>query len=166
MKNDSMPTVEQKWRTNMDKVHYARNFPGRMKEWGESIGKRVQEVIDVPGASRMTVLLYADHTFMLVHESSEPAGADLLHAIEALRPHLADEMSAAYAELDELIVSDRELTRRARLENILGAIRTNIGKIPELHEEIPHLLRVLAAKSGQANDGADDEPEDGLTDAE
>lgn len=149
-----MRTVERKWRTNMDKVQYARDFPGRMKDWSESIGKRVEEVIEVPGASRMKAILYEDRSFVLVHDLAEPAGADILHAIEALRPHLAEELHAAYDELDELIGSDRELTRRARLENILGAIRSNIGNIPELHQEIPHLLSILAAKGDTASDVA------------
>ncbi|MFZ1573063.1 MAG: hypothetical protein WAT89_10040 [Candidatus Kapaibacterium sp.] len=49
-----------------------------------------------------------------------------------------------FDEFIDMIQKDIELTRISRQENILGAIKTNIDKIPELFVLIPELLEKLS----------------------
>jgi len=143
-----MSSNERKWEANREKVAYARQFPGMVSDLKETVGKTVAEVRESVGAPGLTAIIFTDLTFHLTHNGREPVPADLLRALEELRPLLASGHGDAYRRLDELSRVDRELSRRARLENILGAIRTNIGAMPELGERVRALLDELDAGGG------------------
>ena len=46
----------------------------------------------------------------------------------------------AYREYEALAQRDREATRAARMENILGAIHNNVDDIPDLKDRIRALV--------------------------
>ncbi len=138
-----MNSVQEKWKANSDKVAYAKSFPGLLNSWKEAEGKGVQSVFSLPDTPGVLVVLFDDSTFIVSGISSvDPA--PLLSAIAALRDEIGEQYEDAYRELDELTEHDRELTRQARLENILGAIRNNIRMLPELHERVPELMKKLS----------------------
>lgn len=70
-----------------------------------------------------------------------PEPRDLKEGITAARSTLESAHLDAYAEYDRLAHLDKEATRAARMENILGAIQTNLGQIPELKDRIRSLVK-------------------------
>ncbi|MEO5931167.1 MAG: hypothetical protein ABIR47_14640 [Candidatus Kapaibacterium sp.] len=138
-----MRTVEKKWRTNREKVEHARAFPGMLGSWSDAAGRTIREVVEIAGVPDLSAIIFEDDTFLMIAPARAPLPAELLIALAALRSRLETRYADAYARLDELSLSDRELTRMARMENILGAITGNIGAIPELYEAIPELLAAL-----------------------
>ncbi|MBI3805712.1 MAG: hypothetical protein HY282_18325 [Nitrospirae bacterium] len=131
--------VEKKWRANAEKVAFAKGFPGRLTDWAAAEGKTVERVLSI-GAAR--ALLFSDGTFLIV-AASEPEPAVLIAALLAARPLLERHHPKGYETLDRHISTDRELQRRARLENIMGAIRNNLPQIPELKEALRRFVREL-----------------------
>lgn len=141
--NKQIKTIEQKWRANIEKVAYVKAFPGRLGEWTSAAGKQIEAVVSIDAGIALTAVVFADHTFMVTSGARDPEPADLLRSILHLRPMLQESHGDAYEKLDSLTVDDKELTRLARMENVLGAIRNNIVQMPELFEQIPQLLRQL-----------------------
>jgi uncharacterized protein YhaN len=103
-----------------------------------------RDVVLINQDEAFVATVYTDGCFLIEVSGRKPTPADILKALWLLRDRLP-EHAAAYAKLDELAAADRELTRLARKENILGAIRNNIAMLPELYEEIPRLLDELRA---------------------
>ena len=127
---------EVKWAANRAKVAFAMAFPGLLLDWKDAQGKTISAV--VPG-SETTVVLFADGTF-IVAPVRELDPASLVAALAAARPRLESVRADAYATLDRLDATDRELARRARLEKVLGAIRHNAREIPELKDAVRRLV--------------------------
>ncbi|MBI3597149.1 MAG: hypothetical protein HY203_08365 [Nitrospirae bacterium] len=73
----------------------------------------------------------------------DPTIHQIYEGIQSIRPELESRHSEAYRKLDNKVLQDKEMTRKARLEKILGAIRNNMVEIPELKEEIEKLIRRL-----------------------
>lgn len=140
-----MASVE-KWQANREKVTYAKSFPGLLSAWSEVRGKRVETVVPVDDRA-FFVLIFDDKTFLITGVSeSEPA--QILEALRAARHVLEPVYPEAYRSLDQHTLRDKELTRKARLENILGAIRNNLAQIPELPSELEKLLNELKPPPG------------------
>ena len=135
-----MPTPNEKWEANREKVAFARAFPGRLVSWADAVGRTVEAVVS---SGNNAVVLFADGAFLIVPQS-DPEPAAILAALAAARPRLAARHAEAFGALDRLTDRDRELTRRARLDNILGAIRHNAAEIPELKEAVRRLLDDLS----------------------
>jgi diglucosylglycerate octanoyltransferase len=136
-----MSNLEDKWKANRSKVSFARQFPGLLAAWSDLEGKQIRRVIPLekhPGA----VLIMEDRTWAVV-PNLDPDPAPLQEGIHRAKDVLEGTYRAAYEELERLTAVDRELTRKSRKENILGAIRNNLDQIPELKEEIQALLSRL-----------------------
>jgi hypothetical protein len=129
------PSPEEKWAANRAKVEFAMTFPGLIREWKDARGKTVDAVID---CADVRAVIFTDGAFALV-PSRELDPATVVAALAAARPLLERVHAEAYATLDRLAARDRELGRRARLGNILGAIRHNAEDIPELKDAVRRL---------------------------
>jgi len=134
-------STEEKWKMNAKKVAFAKAFPGRLQHWHETIGKKIKQVIELE-KEKMEVILFSDATFIVIpNPNAKPAL--LLQALRAAMPVLRQHYEAAYKTLDDFIASDQELQRKARLDNIMGAIHNNYPKIPELKVELRRFLEEI-----------------------
>lgn len=138
---DKTMSTDAVWKANMEKVAFVKQFAGRLHTWDEAAGKKVEKVLALDGRSG-SVVVFHDRTFLVVPKL-EPEPADLLAALMTARTDLEAEHADLYAELDRLMLREKELLRRARLEKILGAVTHNLPAIPELKEELLKLLSKL-----------------------
>ncbi len=136
-----MSSIEQKWAANDEKTAFIKSFPGLFLSWSECLGKKVKEVVPLKDGAG-AALMMEDGTFT-VAPKADPTIHQILEAIRSLRPELESRLPEAYRKLDEKVALDKEMTRKARLEKILGAIQNNMAEIPELKEEITKLIRRL-----------------------
>jgi hypothetical protein len=132
---------QEKWQANMEKVAFAKQFPGLLRDWAEAKGKRIASIVPLAGRPGQ-VILFDDRTF-LVAGLLDPEPADLLNGIVAAAKPLEEWYPEAFARLNELKEKDERLTQQARQEKILGAIRHNAGSLPGLKEAITKLLKEL-----------------------
>ncbi len=130
--------VEKKLQANSEKVAFAKSFPGQLASWDAAVGKEVDRVMTLKGRPSCMVI-FADRTF-IVSSMAYLEPADLISLLLAARPLLDAHYKEAYQALDQCMVSDKEMQRMARLENILGAVKNNLPQIPELKEALKHLL--------------------------
>jgi hypothetical protein len=129
------PSPEEKWAANREKVAYAMAFPGLLRDWNAARGKAVDTVIE---SGEVRVVVFTDGTFLLASARDlDPAA--VVAALATARARLEPPHAEGYATLDRLAARDRDLSRRARLENILGAIRHNAADIPELKDAVRRL---------------------------
>lgn len=131
--------VGKKWQTNMEKVAFAKAFPGRLVKWEMAVGKKIERVVFV-NAKETGLAVFDDGTFIFI-PSPDPEPADLIQALLAGRIFIDRHHPEAYQELDRWIATDKEMQRMARLENIMGAIRNNLPQIPELKEKLKQFLK-------------------------
>jgi hypothetical protein len=136
-----MSSIEQKWAANEVKTAFIKSFPGLFLSWSQCTGKRVDKIIPLKDGTGF-VLSMEDGTFTVAGKI-DPTIHQILEGIQALRPDLESRFLQAYRDLDEKIAQDKEMTRKARLEKILGAIQNNLAELPELKEEIAKLLKRL-----------------------
>jgi|CXWL01.1.fsa_nt_gi hypothetical protein len=132
--------VEEKWKANLIKVAYMKQFPGLLPSWAAAQGKTVGAVFLLPSKPGSSAMLFTDGTF-LVTPALAPEPWQLGEALSALRPLLEQRQAAAYAEYDRLVAQDREALRVARVEKILGAIDNNLALVPELKDRIRTLVK-------------------------
>jgi hypothetical protein len=139
----------EKWQANAEKVAYAKHFPGLLSDWADARGKTIVSVIPLSSAEGGSgggrpgqVVLFDDRTF-LVTGLLDPEPADLLNGLFAAGAQLEPWYPEAYARLCALRDTDEQLTRQARLEKILGAIRHNAKNLPELKEAVARLLKEI-----------------------
>ena len=136
-----MSSIPEKWKANEAKTDFILKFPGRMRAWEDCRGKTIEHVVPLPKGEG-AVLIMTDHTF-LVSALVNPDTKTIQEALSVVRPHLEGFYGDAYLELERLTEADRDLSRKSRLENILGAVRTNAPDIPELKKELQKLLDTL-----------------------
>jgi hypothetical protein len=130
--------VQKKWQINMEKVAFAKSFPGRLMTWDAAVGKKVERTAAID-EGRIGMVIFDDGTFIFI-PSPDPAPADLIQTLLAGRSFLERSHPEAFIELDRWIATDKEMQRMARLENIMGAIRNNLPQIPELKEKLTKFL--------------------------
>ncbi len=135
---DKDKMVAKKWKMNAKKVAFAKAFPGRVKDWNETKGKKVEEVIKLEKI-KIELVIFSDTTFIFVPNPDDNP-ALLIRSLLNAKPYLASHYKEAYGTLDQLIGLDKELQGMARLENIMGAIRNNYPEIPELKTELKKFL--------------------------
>jgi len=145
-KKGSVMYIEKKWKTNLEKVSFAKAFPGLIRHWDEVVGQAVQAIVPVEGKS-VFVLIFEGGKFAFI-SPMEPQPSELLAALSAARLYLERYHPEAYGTLDRFSRDDREMQRMARLENIVGAIRNNLPQIPELKETLRNLLEEIDAAGG------------------
>ncbi|MFY9268203.1 MAG: hypothetical protein WAO55_00470 [Candidatus Manganitrophaceae bacterium] len=148
---ETVKYTERKWRANAEKVAFAKSFPGRLPDWKSAEGKAIERVIEA-GPS-VQLVLFSDGTFV-VTPLPELEPAPLIAALLAARPFLERYHREGYETLDRHILTDREMQRMARLENIVGAIKNNLPQIPELRDELRRFLeRTEESVEGEAPSG-------------
>ena len=133
--------IEKKWKANLEKVSFAKGFPGLIRQWEDVVGQSVLAIVPIDGKPDL-VLIFEGGKFAFI-SPMEPQPAELLAGLAAARPYLEPYHQAAYETLDRFSQDDREMQRMARLENIVGAIRNNLAQIPELKETLRKLLEEL-----------------------
>jgi len=136
----------EKWQANMEKVAFAKRFPGLLHDWSEAKGKRIASLIPLTGRPGQ-VILFDDRTF-LVAGWLDPDPADLVIGLFAAEQPLREWYPDAFARLVELRKRDDQLTQQARVEKIAGAIRHNAG-LPGLKEAVARVLGELSSSDGE-----------------
>ncbi len=136
-----MSVIEEKWAANEEKVAFIKKFPGLFLAWLDASGKKIRKAIPLKDGVG-TVLSMEDGSFTVAGKI-DPTAHQILEGIQKLRPELESRYREAYRVLDQKVALDQEMTRRARLEKILGAIQNNMSELPELKEEIMKLLEKL-----------------------
>lgn len=134
-----MSANEAKWKANQEKVAFLKQFPGLLRSWDEVAGRTVTSVTAID-QSDGKVLMLDNGTFAIV-SPLKPEPKELRDGITAVATRLRDLYPEAYREYEALAQRDREATRTARLENILGAIHNNLNDIPELKDRIRSLVK-------------------------
>ncbi len=136
-----MSSIEEKWAANDEKTAFIKSFPGLFLSWSDCVGKKVKKLVPLKDGAG-AALIMEDGAFTVAPKIDPPIH-QILEAVRLLRPELESSLPETYRKLDEKMALDKEMTRKARLENILGAIRNNMAEIPELKEEITKLIRQL-----------------------
>jgi hypothetical protein len=142
---------QEKWQANMDKVAFARRFPGLLHDWTEAKGKRIMSIVPLSaagGGRPGQVILFDDRTF-LVAGLPDPDPADLLNGLFAAETALREWYPDAFARLIELREQDERLTLQARVGKIAGAIRHNAG-LPGLKEAVTQVLNELSSSQAKS----------------
>ena len=65
--------VEEKWKANLEKVAFMKQFPGLLGNWEALTGKTIKAVIPLKGKQGAAVLVCTDGTFTIV--PADGAGA-------------------------------------------------------------------------------------------
>jgi len=132
--------VEEKWKANLEKVAFMKQFPGLLGNWETLTGKTIKAVIPLKGKQGSAVLVCTDGTFTIVPAmASEPY--ELSEALTVGRALLEPSHQAAYVEYDRLVKKDKDALKSARVEKILGAIHNNVEQHPELKERLKELVK-------------------------
>ncbi|MBM4126720.1 MAG: hypothetical protein FJ247_05130 [Nitrospira sp.] len=134
-----MPT-EDKWKANLEKVAFAKRFPGLLPEWQACQGKTVEAITPLTGKQGAAVVTFTDGSYAVVPPLA-PEAWELGQALIDARHHLEPSHREAYQEYDRLTAKDKEALRSARLEKILGAIHNNVEHIPELKDRLKALVK-------------------------
>ena len=131
---------QDKWKANMEKVAFMKEFPGLLGHWESLRGKTVESVIMLKGKQGAAAIVFADGSFTI----APPMGAEPYELGEALtvaRTLLEPKHRTAYVEFDRLVKKDKDTLKAARLEKIIGAIENNLEQIPELKERLKALVK-------------------------
>ena len=132
--------VEEKWKANLEKVAFMKQFPGLLGHWEALAGKTIKAVILLKGKQGAAVLVCTDGTFTIVPPmASEPY--ELGEALVVARTLLEPTHQAAYVEYDRLVKKDKDALKSARVEKILGAIQNNLEQHPELKDRLKELVK-------------------------
>lgn len=132
--------VEEKWKANLEKVAFMKQFPGLLGDWTALAGKTITDVIPLKGKQGAAVLVCNDGAFTILPPmATEPY--ELGEALTVARSLLEPAHQAAYVEYDRLAKKDKDALMAARADKILGAIRNNLEQIPELKNRLKELVK-------------------------
>lgn len=132
--------AEDKWKANLEKVAFSKQFPGLSLNWDAVTGKTVEAVTPLTGKQGAAVVSFTDGSFLVVPPLA-PEPWELGQALVDARKHLEPKHREAYQEYDRLAHKDKEALRSARLEKIIGAIQNNLEQIPELKDRLKNLVK-------------------------
>ena len=132
--------VEEKWKANLEKVAFAKQFPGLTLDWNACAGKTVQTVVPLTGKQGAAVVVFTDGFFTVVPPLN-PQPWELGQALIEARAQLEPTHKTAYVEYDRLAKRDKDALKAARLEKIVGAIQNNLEQIPELKDRLKALVK-------------------------
>jgi hypothetical protein len=133
-------SVEEKWKANLEKVAFMKQFPGLLGSWDMLAGKTVESVIPLKGKQGAAVLVCSDGTFTIAPPMA-PEPYELGEALVVARAVLEPTHQAAYVEYDRLVKKDKDALKSARVEKILGAIHNNLEQFPELKDRLKELVK-------------------------
>lgn len=132
--------IEEKWKANLEKVAFMKQFPGLLGSWQALEGKTVEAVIALKGKEGAAAIFFSDGSFTITPPMVvEPY--ELSEALTVGRTFLEPKHRAAFAEYDRLVKKDKDALRSARLEKIVGAIQNNLEQIPELKDRLKELVK-------------------------
>jgi hypothetical protein len=132
--------VEEKWKANLEKVAFMKQFPGLLGGWEALAGKTITDVIPLKGKQGAAVLVCADGAFTILPPmATEPY--ELGEALTVARSLLEPAHQQAYVEYDRLAKKDKDALMAARADKILGAIQNNLEQIPELKDRLKELVK-------------------------
>ncbi len=132
--------TEDKWKANLEKVAFMKEFPGLLGSWDALKGKTIEAVIPLKGKQGAAAIICSDGSFTVAPPMmTEPY--ELGETLTAGRSFLEPKHGPAYREYDRLAKKDKDALRQARLEKILGAIENNLEQIPELKERLKTLVK-------------------------
>jgi diglucosylglycerate octanoyltransferase len=132
--------VEEKWKANLEKVAFMKQFPGLLGNWESVADKTIQAVIPLKGKQGTAVLVCTDGSFTIV-PAMAPEPYELGEALVAARMLLEPVHRTAYVEYDRLVKKDRDALKSARVDKILGAIQNNLEQHPELKDRLKELVK-------------------------
>jgi len=132
--------AEEKWKANMEKVAFMKEFPGVAFNWEEVAGKTVESVTPLPSKPGFATLVFTDGSFIVAPQvDTQPK--ELGEGLNTARASLEPKHPEPYKEYDRLAKRDKDATRAARADKIIGAIRNNLEQIPELKDRIRRLVK-------------------------
>ncbi|WP_455243865.1 hypothetical protein [Petrachloros mirabilis] len=132
--------TEDKWKANLEKVAFMKQFPGLLGSWEDLRGRTIEAVIPLKGKQGSAAIIFTDGTFTVAPPMvTEPY--ELGETLEAARRFLEPKHQKAYVEYDRLVNQDKEALKSARLEKIIGAIENNLEQIPELKDRLKALIK-------------------------
>lgn len=132
--------VEEKWKANLEKVAFMKQFPGLLGQWEALTGKSILTVIPLKGKQGAAAIVCTDGTFTIAPPmATEPY--ELGEALTVARAYLEPKHQAAFTEYDRLVKKDKDALKAARADKIIGAIENNLEKIPELKERLKALVK-------------------------
>lgn len=132
--------AEDKWKANLEKVAFMKQFPGLLGRWETLAGKTVEAVIPLKGKQGAAAIVFTDGSFTVAPPmATEPY--ELGETLAAARRLLEPKHRQAYVEYDRLVRQDKEALKAARLEKIVGAIENNLEQIPELKDRLKALVK-------------------------
>jgi hypothetical protein len=132
--------TEDKWKANLEKVAFMKQFPGLLGSWESLNGKTIEAVIPLKCKQGAAAIICSDGTFAV----APPMAAEPYELGETLavgRSRLEPKHGTAYREYDRLAKKDKDALRLARLEKIIGAIENNLEQIPELKDRLKALVK-------------------------
>lgn len=129
-----MTYAERKWKASEEKVRFAKSFPPLLKRKDDA-----KRALKTERLRFGELIIYDDYrfTFEPLDENDVPK---FLSNLRESRRFLYEHHREHYDKFDELDAMDKELTRLARFEKLLGAIVNNALAFPELIEAIPKCL--------------------------
>jgi len=130
--------IDDKWRLNRKKNDFARSCPALLTSLSDAQGKTVERVIPLTKQGDSVILFKGG--FFLIGSFGPVMPPELLEGLNLLREFIEPVFPDFYRELDRMSIEDRELSRLAKLENILGAIRNNAKNLPELKDALRKAL--------------------------
>lgn len=132
--------IEDKWKVNMEKVAFTKQFPGLTLDWKTCERKTIEAVVPLTGKPNASVIVFTDGSFT-VAPFLTPEPWELGQALLDARKYLEPKHQAAYETYDRLAKKDKDALRSARLEKIIGAIQNNLEQIPELKDRLKALVK-------------------------
>ncbi|WP_447971175.1 hypothetical protein [Nitrospira sp. M1] len=133
-------SIEAKWKANQDRAAFLKTFPGLLSSWEQTVGQTVEHVAPLGTDNGTAMIVFSNTTFVVAPPvTTEPR--DLKAGLSAGRAALEPKHPEAFAEYDRLSMLDQEAGRKARMENILGAITNNLDQMPELKDHIRTLVQ-------------------------
>jgi hypothetical protein len=132
--------AKEKWKANMEKVAFMKQFPGLAFSWELCAGKTIETVIPLPSKPGFATLVFTDGSF-IVAPPLDTQPKELGEGLNTARTSLESKHPEPYKEYDRLVKQDKDATKAARLEKIIGAIQNNLEQIPELKDRIRQLVK-------------------------
>lgn len=132
--------VDEKWKANLEKVAFMKQFPGLLGKWEDLSGKTIEAILPLKGKQGAFAMVFTDGTFTVAPPmATEPY--ELGETLAVARRYIEPKHRASYVEYDRLVTKDREALKSARLEKIIGAIQNNLEQIPELKDRLKELVQ-------------------------
>ena len=132
--------VEEKWKANLEKVAFMKQFPGLLGNWEALTGKTIKAVIPLKGKQGAAVLVCTDGTFTIVPPMA-PEPYELGEALAVARALLEPRIRRPMWSMIDWPRRTKTALKSARVEKILGAIHNNLEQIPELKDRLKELVK-------------------------